>query len=366
MSEFHVNAVRLGPFTRHPNADSLDITKVFDYTVVAKRGNFSEGDLVAYVPIDSVVPDNEEWHWLAPVNSDGSERFSVGQVPERYRIIEAKKIRGIFSQGCLSPLPPRPGVGPGKLWKEGDDVAEAMGITKYDPPVPMSTFGECEAAPSGWVFPTYTDIEGLRRYPGILQPGEVVVATEKIHGANGRYVHDGERLWVGSHTQIKKRDEKNMWWQVAIADGLEEKLAKAPFHVFFGEVYGQVQDLKYGIKSGCRFLVFDVFNVKAMRYLDHDVATSLAASCGLKWVPTLYRGPWSPEPGQQLMAEGKTTVTDTQEVTFGNNVAVLISSGPEHVREGFVVKPIVERWHQEVGRVILKRHGEGYLLRKKK
>jgi RNA ligase (TIGR02306 family) len=338
MSEFHVNVYKLGPFTQHPNAETLDITKVFDYTVIAKQGNFKEGDLVVYVPIDSVVPDNEEWHWLAPRNQDGSERFPIGQVPEKYRLIEAKKIRGIFSQGCLSFLPPGD-------WKEGDDVREAMGITKYEPPLPLSTGGECEAAPKGWVFPTYTDIEGMRRYPHILKEGEPVVLTEKIHGANGRYVHDGERLWVGSHTQIKKRDDGNMWWQVAVAENLEEKLAKAPFHVFFGEVYGQVQDLKYGVKSGCRFRVFDVYDVKAQKYMDFSAAFGMAKFVGLEWVPTLYVGAWKAELNE--LCEGKSTLAD-------------------NVREGFVARPMVERWNEEVGRVVLKRHGEGYLLRKKK
>ena len=338
MSEFHVNAVRLGPFNKHPNADSLDITKVFDYTVIAKQGNFKEGDLVAYVPIDSVVPDNDEWHWLAPLNQDGSERFPVGQVPEKYRVIEAKKIRGIFSQGCLSPLPPGE-------WKEGDDVREAMGITKYEPPVPMTTSGECEPAPRGWVFPVYTDIEGMRRYPHILQAGEPVVLTEKIHGANARYVHDGERLWAGSHTQIKRRDPGVLWWTVALAEGLEEKLAKAPMHVFFGEVYGQVQDLKYGVKAGAKFRCFDVYDVKAQKYLDFGPAFQLAESVGIPWVPILYAGAWKPELAE--LCEGKSTLAD-------------------NVREGFVARPTIERWNEEVGRVVLKRHGEGYLLRKKK
>jgi len=368
MSEFKVTVVRLGAFTPHPNADTLDTTKVFDYQVIAKRGGFKEGELAVYVPVDSVVPDSEEWHWLAPRNLDGSARFPVGQVPEKYRVIEAKKLRGIFSQGCLAPLPEKrqfkvthPDIDApdgaevdgfrrsGGTWvplpfKEGDDVRELMGITKYEPPLPLSTYGECEAAPP-WSFPVYTDIEGMRRYPNVIQEGEEVVVTEKIHGANARYAHDGERLWVGSHTQVKKRDAKNVWWQVAVAECLEETLSQAPFHVFFGEVYGQVQDLKYGVKSGCKFRVFDVYDCKAMKYLDHDAAVSLADSCGLEWVPTLYRGPWKPELNE--LCEGTSTLA-------------------ADVREGFVVKPIKERWHQEVGRVILKRHGEGYLLRKKK
>lgn len=339
MSEFHVNVYKLGPFSPHPNAETLDITKVFDYTVVAKRGNFKEGDLVVYVPIDSLVPDNETWNWLAPRNQDGSERFPLGQVPEKYRIIEAKKIRGIFSQGCLSPLPPGD-------WKEGDNVCDIMGIVKYEAPISAATNGECEAAPKGWQFPVYTDLEGLRRHPDVLQLGEEVIISEKIHGCNSRYVHDGERLWVGSHTQIKKKSDKILWWQVAESDKLEEKLSKFPFLVFFGECYGQVQDLKYGMKSGSRFAVFDVYDVKAQRYLDFDDAYDIAKEAGLNWVPILARGPWDPNVLNPL-CEGKSTLAD-------------------NVREGFVVRPVKEKWHDEVGRVILKRHGEGYLLRKKK
>lgn len=270
------------------------------------------------------------------MNEDGTPRFPVGQVPEKYRVIRAKKLRGIFSQGMLAPLP-------AGSWQIGDDVAEAMGITKYEPPESMMIGGECEAAPKGWAFPVYTDIEGLRRYPDILQEGEEVVITEKIHGANGRFVHDGDRLWVGSHTQIKKEDPTSIWWKVAIAPGI--LLDQHPFLVFFGEVYEQVQDLKYDIKHGVQFRVFDIFDIKTMRYLDHDEAMQVAQETGVTWVPILYRGPWHKD--LNALAEGNSTLAI-------------------NVREGFVVKPIKERWNEYTGRVILKRHGEGYLLRKKK
>jgi len=338
MSEFHINVVKLGSFEAHPNADSLDVTKVFDYTVIAKRGNWTEGQLAVYLPVDAVVPDTEEWSWFLPKDSEGNLRFPIGSTPERHRVVEAKKIRGIFSQGLLAPLP-------AGVWREGDDLAVVMNITKYEPPVPMTTGGECEPPPKGWQFMTYTDLEGLRRYPNTLHSGEEVVITEKIHGANGRFIHDGDRLWVGSHSQIKRHDPKSIWWQAAAAEDMEAKLSKCPRHIFFGEVYGQVQDLKYGVKSGVKFRVFDVFSVVDMRYLDHDDAYRRVADVGLQWVPILYRGPWTPE--CNAMAEGASTLAD-------------------NVREGFVVKPVKERYDPAVGRVILKRHGEGYLLRKKK
>ena len=62
--------------------------------------------------------------------------------------------------------------------------------------------------------------------------------------------------------------------------------------------------------------------------------------------PVLYRGPWQGLDAHRHLAEGRTTI------------------GDGHVREGFVVKPVVERFDDRIGRVILKLHGEGYLTKK--
>jgi hypothetical protein len=39
--------------------------------------------------------------------------------------------------------------------------------------------------------------------------------------------------------------------------------------------------------------------------------------------------------------------------------------GVDHVREGFVVRPVRERYDPAVGRVILKLHGEGFHTRRR-
>jgi hypothetical protein len=62
-------------------------------------------------------------------------------------------------------------------------------------------------------------------------------------------------------------------------------------------------------------------------------------------VPVLYRGPWSAALASH--AEGKSIVATAS-----------------HIREGFVVRPTMERWDERVQRVILKLIGEEYLLRK--
>lgn len=346
MSEWKPRVVQIGAVAPHPNADALDVTDVEGYPVVCKRGEWKEGDLAAYLPIDTIVPDIDEWRWLAPADHEGP-------VPERTRTIKAKKLRGVFSMGLLWRVPeaPEPAFG----WAVGADVTADMGLKKREEPEFVTGGhksgpnpgggGETEPAPKGWMFPCYTDLDSLRKYRKLIAEGERVICTEKIHGANGRYVHDGERLWVGSRTQIKAPDAKNQWWRVASSLDLDKRLAEVPMHVFFGEVFGQVQDLKYGIATGYDFRCFDVFDVKSGRYLDYDAARAMAERVGLPWVPVLHDGPWSPEL-EDALAEGKTTL------------------GAGHVREGFVLRPAVERWNERCGRVIFKRHGQGYLLRK--
>jgi hypothetical protein len=78
--------------------------------------------------------------------------------------------------------------------------------------------------------------------------------------------------------------------------------------------------------------------------LDVDIMLGLCRDLGLNVAPILYRGPWDPNRVKEW-SEGLST----------------LYSG--HVREGFVVRPVKERFHDTVGRVILKLHGQGYLLK---
>ncbi len=338
MSEFHVTLTKILDVYPHPNADTLSVVRVFNYSIITKNNLWNVGDYAVYIPVDSVLPDTEDWHYMCPKDNGGNRRYSVGNVPQRYRTIEAKKIRGILSQGLLVRAPPG-------VWSEGDSLKDYFGITKWEPVPDLVLGGEAESPPDGWHFSSYTDIEGIKRHPDILREFEPVVITEKIHGANARYVHDGSRLWVGSHGQIKRFNETSIWWRVAQKEDLEKKLARAPMHIFFGEVYGNVQDLKYGIPTDVKFKAFDVFSINDQKFLNHEDAISLSQSLGVEWVPILYKGQWY----DKLM-----NLSDGESQLGGN------------MREGFVVKPLIERWDSRVGRVILKRHGDDFLLRKKR
>lgn len=318
MSEFNVEVVRLGPVLKHENADALEITHVHGgYPCIIKSGSFREGDLAAYVPIDALVQTSRP------------EFSFVGLRPlERIR---AKKLRGVFSMGLLVPAPD------GAV--EGDDVREALGVEKWEPAIDLGTSALADPPPEGPPIPVY-DLEGLRKLKWMLVEGEEVVITEKIHGCNARFFHDGTRLWVGSRAQWKREEGDGLWWPVARA--MESQVESLGGLVLYGEVFGQVQDLKYG-QSGAAFRAFDIYSRETGRFLDYAASRALCEANSIATVPELYRGPWS----ESLMslAEGESTLA-------------------KHVREGFVVRPVRERRDPRHGRVVLKMVGQGYLLRK--
>lgn len=327
MSEFHVEVVEVGPCSRLPNADTLMLTDVGGYPVIFRDGQFKPGDRAVYVPVDAIVPkDDPRWEFLA-----GHTR------------IRAKRLRGTFSMGLLTEADP--------AWPVGYDAQADLRIEKYDPDVVAERGGMRGPCPDDdadpGLCPTY-DIEGLRKYQGLLAEGEEVWISEKIHGQNARFVHDGERLHVGSRGRFKKPDAAVTWNYVAKRYDIAEKLAAHPGIAIYGETYGNNSDMPYGVNRQAehdRLAVFDVLDTKTRRWFDVDECIAFVVALGLPIVPTLYRGPWSND--LRALAEGKTTMP-----------------GANHVREGIVVKPVKERLDPRIGRVFLKLAGEGYLTRK--
>jgi len=233
-----------------------------------------------------------------------------------------------------------------------------VGLKKWDEPEEENLPGlkktrgtNAEKAPQGWAIPHY-DIDGIRKYVACLQEGEEIVLTEKIHGSNAGFSHDGTRLWVKSRNFYKKQDEDDMWWDIALRYDLATKLAQHPGLVFFGEVYGQVKGFRYDtvIAEGrlmTRIRFFDIFDTKPMRYLDYDARVQVLNDLGLDTVPELYRGVWKGKEEMYPFAEGLTTL------------------GGKHIREGWVLNTLKERYEPRLdSRMQVKLVGEGYNLQK--
>lgn len=335
MSEFHVVAQRLGKFGKHPGADTLSIINLGGYPVIFKTDAFREGDLVVRIPPDAVVDTTrEEFSFLAK-----------DAVNDRYRV-KAIKMRKVPSHGFLVPAPSDA--------SEGQDVRHLLGVEKYDPgpcyQIGGYLAGDYERVPQENVVPQY-DIEGMRKYESVLEVGEPVVATEKIHGSNGRWAFIDGVLYCGSRTKFRKN---SVWNRMAEKYELESILSRRPGLVLYGEVYGSgIQDLTYGLKDGeQRVAFFDVYDSRTGKWYDVEQFATFCEVHGLPTCPVLYGGPYDPD--------------RMFEYAEGSSRLALLNGDKDHVREGIVIKPTTERWNQDIGRAFLKLVGENYLLRKEK
>ncbi len=317
MSMHNARVIEIKEILPHPNADSLGLIQIEGFTVCIKLTDFKAGDLAVYIEPDSVVPTTlPEFSFLKDHNKTTART-------------KVKKLRGIYSQGLLVPAP----VGV----KIGDDLMSIWGITHYEPSLPMTLSGDNEAPPPGF-YPVY-DVENFNKYSHIIKSGTEVAVTEKMHGSNSRYCWRNNRLYCGSRTNWKKYDPISIWWKAAEQnEWITEWCRQYPDFTLYGEVFGQVQNLKYGARPNEFFFrAFDVWDGnKWLNYRD-------ARQTNAWWVPQLYIGPFDEE-----MARGMAEQNSDW-------------PGAKHYREGVVIRTVVEQTHPDLGRVQLKIVGNRYL-----
>lgn len=373
--------VKLYPITieRHPDADLLELAVIGDYRAVVARGQYSTGDMVAYIPEGAVVPD-----WL--ISKLGLTGRLAGSKKNR---VKAIKLRGVLSQGLVYPCDKMflhahdtddntdgtfvwtiCGEDPDEWMfiddNDDGDWAEFLGIVKYEPPIPIHMAGEVQNI-HGYTL-SY-DIENLKKFPEVLVDGEDVIITEKLHGTwacwgwnpncglvvtskglskqglsfKDEHVNDGN-LYM--KTLRATQDDEG---RTALHRVCEDFAAVGEAVYLLGEIFGgNVQDLKYGMDKPV-FRLFDVYIGEPGHgyYADFDMLVKIAAVADLPLVPLLYRGPYSKAKVLEL--------TDGRETVSGKEACI---------REGVVVRTSTERKDPVIGRMQLKSVSEKYLLRK--
>lgn len=344
MSEFRVPVVEIRAIEPIPGADTIELAVVGDYRSVVQKGQFQPGERAIYLPESAVLPE-------ALIETLGLTGRLAGSAKNR---IKAIRLRGCLSQGVLYKAVP------GHL-AIGDDMADALGVVKYEPPIPSSMSGEVVTL---FGVPLKYDIENYKAYPDVFEDGELVEMTEKTHGT-----FCGIAIIPGlDHAEMFGRDgivyskglgakglvfkdappnEGNIYVAMAKKLDLHNRIRKAfpgdTIHVL-GEIYGHgVQDLTYGRKDR-EFAAFDI-NMNGA-WLSRLGFSEACDKIGIESMPALYLGPFS-RAIMMAFTDGKTII---------GNLA--------HLREGVVVRPWMERTASQIGRVILKSVSEDYLMRK--
>ncbi|WP_431687425.1 RNA ligase (ATP) [Hahella sp. NBU794] len=380
MSKFSVPIKRIRQIEPHPNADAIEFAVIDGYRSIVKKGEFQAGDLIAYIPEASLLPQ-----WLLKKLNFWNAEKGVGRLNGKDgNRITAIKLRGELSQGVCYPVRMdgdtaviEHGVADSDQMQsspveEGQCVAELLGVQKYEPPIPTSMAGDIFNA--GQRLTVHFDVENWKSYPDILQDGEEVVFTEKLHGTftgvailpekDARPEAFGVKRNVlifskglgakglvlantdGNSANVYVRATTGM---VAVIDALlasgELRVEDEPLFIL-GETFGPgVQDLAYGKELGFRLFALASGYRGAQRYHDFDELQAMAEQLGVQTAPVLYRGPFSQEV-MQAFTDGATELD------------------ADHIREGIVMTPTKERRDPELGRVCLKSVSAAYLCRK--
>jgi hypothetical protein len=376
--------VRIPEIQKHPNANTLGIVKIRGYQCIIKLGEFNEKDLAVFVQPDSVLPELPDYAWLWTDPNTKLPKVQ-GPIPVKYRRITVRRYRKEWSEGLLLNLfelpTSHPQFGAGYRWavkglekeetfytvKEGDNVAEIMGITHYEPPENETLFqapgrkqdkrwprslrgwfyfilrklgwdlnypvgGENEKQPKNP--PPIYDVEALKNHPDVLTTDDVVIVTEKIHGSNGRYTFRDGHMYAGSRKLWKSELSNSIWREILKQHPWIEKWCREnPDWTLYAEVVPtQKADKKvfhYGCKPGeVKAFIFDV--------LDPDGNWHLPTFWNFPSKPPLiYFGSWNET--LKDLAEGPSLVAEA-----------------DTPREGIVIRQINDRHVRGLGRLQLK------------
>ena len=362
MSTYKVEVCTVDKVRHHPDAARLDIVKVKGWECITGRDDHVPGDTVIFVPPDSLVTDS--------FVDEFNITYLKGKSKNR---IGAIKLRGEWSEGLI--------VSNKEGFKVGDNVAGFYEIVKYEPIQPPTPgkgrkgrrgekYMRAKHRLYGGLFPKYTNIEHVKNFPNILEPGEEVIITEKIHGTNLRagsvplqggkpykllmkLFGKSHQFLVGSRNVILDYDVKRTTYygdnvyakmaQICMLDRLPED------YIVYGEIFGINSNGKAIQKNytynriGLNAVFFDVSYKR--RYLPPLEAREFLESLFLPTAPLLYVGPWDLE----LMGK------------YTNRMSVL---DKHTLQEGFIVQPVTPRKHKRLGRVILKALSPAYLAQK--
>lgn len=368
-STHFVEVFELKELLPHPNAERLSLIKIgntqYTYCANTEEWKLKVPCLVAWIPPDSIVDRTRpEFSWL-----------------EKDRV-KAKRLRGIVSYGLLVPAPA--GLQP------GDNAADVLGVKHYDPEEEKakiqgpnrSYLREIVTGPTPQV-PKY-DVDAFLKYGQmVFTEGESVWITEKIHGANGCFIYENGQQYCRSRSEFKleypegkmtleeflrdvyKGDnpaegeeiyktrilpkiesgikKQNLWWRVFRQyPQIAEFCKKFEGSAIYGEVYGNVQSLRYGTTGDeVKFAAFDI-RLPSGSWLNPVDFLNTCSAYQIPVVPTLAINHPIKFDELSKFAEGKSTLAD-------------------HIREGCVIKPMIDRWDERLGRVSLKLINPEYL-----
>lgn len=254
-------------------ADRIVAYRINGWWVVDSKDKYEVGDYVVFCEVDSWIP-----HELAPFLSKGKEpREFEGVKGERLKTV---RLRGQISQGLILPIPD------GFIKLEGTDCTDALGIRKWERPIPAQLRGLIKGN-----FPSEipkTDQQRVQNIKIEEYAGQFYEVTEKLHGSSlSCFLDKNGEFHVCSRNLDLKFDENNAYWKAAIKFNVEGKMRAQGLAgvAIQGELCGEgINGNNYRV--GLEWFVFDVY-VVGEGYMSPKQRRDLINSLGLKHVPVI-------------------------------------------------------------------------------
>ena len=269
-------------------ADQIELAKIDGWQCVVKKNEFKPFDSCLFFEVDSFFPETDErFAFLAgrgvQTNGDGSKGYRLRTV----------KLRKQLSQGLALPVSQFSEIldDSGRVIdpSQDADLAEMLGITKWEPALPAQLSGQTKGT-----FPAFlkkTDQERIQNMPWILEDDGEWEVTQKLNGSSCTiYWRDGE-FGVCSRNQELKETEGNSFWHVANKYNVREMLNQMQLNIAIqGELMGPgVQGNSAGLSSH-DFVLFDIWLIDESRHATLDERIDLfepMRKYGLKHAPLL-------------------------------------------------------------------------------
>jgi len=295
-------------------ADNIELAIVGGWNAITKKGEYKTGDLIIVATTDAVIPQ------------DLSDKMGVTSYLRKGGRVRTVKLRGVYSE-CL--IIPTAYIKTSNI-REGRDLMDELGITKFEPPVKQVQLsnGRKIRYQDNPNFHIYYKFPNLKNVVGLFHEEEEVQITRKIHGTNARFgIVKKSKLsiidrikrffgnaWVeyeyvyGSHNVEKGSDSQgfystDVWRTIAEKYNIKQKLWAAVKtrnvneigggFVIYGEIYGAgiQKNYDYGL-TDIKLAVFDA--TVDGEYLEPYITEYLVEEIlELPHAEVLYEGNWN-------------------------------------------------------------------------
>lgn len=267
-------------------ADRICLYKVKGWGVVDTIGKYSIGDLVIYCEPDSWVPNS-----IAPFLSGKNE-------PREYEGIKGERLKSIrlrktLSQGLILPMetPMKMEYDDYVNLQIGDDVTEALGIIKWEAPIPACLSGTMKGGFPSWGKKTDQErcqnlVTEIKEY---YENGVEFEISIKLDGASMSVGHNnGEFVICSRNLSLELDQSNNTFVDVAKKLNILNCVNQFGNIMISGELCGpSIQKNPENLKTH-EFFVFDVWDVDRQQYLPSEDRISITSSLGLQHVPIIH------------------------------------------------------------------------------